>query len=79
MQEFCYDSCMTTNINQLFKTNKALLDLVIDLKQELINERLKNAYLLEQFRLAKQERFAPRSEKNIYQADLFANIKRDFR
>lgn len=62
---------MITNINQILKTNEALLDLVTDLKQQLVNERLKNAYLLEQFRLARQERFAPRSEKTIYQADLF--------
>lgn len=40
-------------------------------EQELKNEKLKNAYLLEQFRLAKQDRFAPKSEKNIYQSDLF--------
>jgi transposase len=40
-------------------------------EQELKAEKLKNAYLLEQFRLAKQDRFAPSSEKNIYQADLF--------
>lgn len=38
---------------------------------ELANERIKNAYLLEQFRLARQQRFAPRTEKNIFQADLF--------
>ncbi len=40
-------------------------------EQEIKNEKLKNAYLLEQFRLAKQDRFAPKSEKNIYQSDLF--------
>lgn len=45
--------------------------IILNLQQELKNEKLKNAYLLEQFRLARQERFAPKSEKNIYQADLF--------
>jgi transposase len=44
---------------------------ILNLQQELKNERLKNAYLLEQFRLAKQQRFSPSSEKNIYQLDLF--------
>ena len=71
MQGFCYDSCMTININQILKTHEALFGLVTDLKQALVNEQLKNAYLLEQFRLARQERFAPRTEKNIYQTKLF--------
>jgi transposase len=74
---------MTTN--SLPHTTQKLQELIANLQQslndkdkelekinlELKNEKLKNAYLLEQFRLAKQERFAPRSEKNIYQADLF--------
>jgi len=84
MQEFCYDSCMKIkeklpinfaeanqiifNLQQsLQNKNKQLEEINIELK----NEKLKNAYLLEQFRLARQERFAPKSEKNIYQADLF--------
>ncbi len=45
--------------------------IILSLQQALKNEKVKNAFLLEQFRLAKQEKYSPKSEKNVYQADLF--------
>lgn len=78
MRDFCYISRMKTIIKKSENPIEKLQEIISSLKQELQNtkqelknEKLKNAYLLEQFRLARQERFAPRSEKNIYQADLF--------
>lgn len=62
---------MEKSLENLPNTISELHEIILNLQQELKNERLKNAYLLEQFRLAKQERFASKSEKNIYQADLF--------
>lgn len=60
--------------NTLEESHQIILNLqqsLQEIEHSLKNEKLKNAYLLEQFRLARQERFAPKSEKNIYQADLF--------
>ena len=78
MRDFCYISRMKTLIEKfpatLEESHQFILELQKSLQiteQELKTEKLKNAYLLEQFRLAKQDRFAPKSEKNIYQADLF--------
>jgi len=62
---------MKMPISQVLSSNKELLKIVSDLTHELKKERLKNAYLLEQFRLARQQKYSPSSEKNIYQADLF--------
>ncbi|MHB1948134.1 MAG: IS66 family transposase [Gammaproteobacteria bacterium] len=59
------------SIEKLQKIIRSLSSELQETKQELKNEKLKNAHLLEQFRLARQEHFAPKSEKNIYQADLF--------
>jgi len=70
MREFCYISRMKTK-EELPITLEESYQIILNLQRELKTEKLKNAYLLEQFRLAKQERFAPKSEKNINQADLF--------
>jgi transposase len=48
-----------------------LYQIIDDLKTELASYKLKYANLLEEIRLAKQHRFAPSSEKNILQPDLF--------
>jgi len=78
MRDFCYISRMKTTIKNLPTTidasHQLILELqnsILSLEQNLKTEKLKNAYLLEQFRLARQDRFSPSSEKNIYQADLF--------
>lgn len=70
---------LPTSLNELHGIIANLQQSLQETKQELTNEKLKNAYLLEQFRLARQERFAPRTEKNIHQADLFdeAGIESD--
>jgi transposase len=70
MRDFCYISRMKI-IKKLPATLEESYQIILNLQQELKNEKLKNAYLFEQFRLAKQQRFAPHTEKNIYQADLF--------
>lgn len=70
---------MKTTIEHLPNTPEELRKIIFDLQQELKTEKLKNAYLLEQFKLARLQRFSPSSEKNIYQADLFdeAGIESD--
>lgn len=62
---------MKTEIENLPNTPEELHKIILNLQQELKTEKLKNAYLLEQFKLAKLQKFSPSSEKNIYQADLF--------
>ena len=70
-------------IEKLPTTFEESLQIILNLQQllqttelELKNEQIKNAFLLEQFRLAKQARFAPKSEKNIYQIDLFIDFRK---
>ena len=62
---------MKTTIKNLPNTPEELRKIIFDLQQELKTEKLKNAYLLEQFKLARQQKYSSSSEKNIYQADLF--------
>jgi len=50
---------------------KMIVDLVADQQREMVLLREKYAILVEQFLLAKQRRFAPSSEKNPLQSDLF--------
>ncbi len=71
MRGFCYTFRMKTITKSLPNTIEELHNIIFDLQHELKNEKLKNAYLLEQSRLARQGHFGPSSEKNIYQADLF--------
>ena len=60
---------MKTTIKNLPNTPEELRKIIFDLQQELKTEKLKNAYLLEQFKLARQQKYSSSSEKNIYQAD----------
>jgi transposase len=62
-----YNSHMKIATNDLPTATSELHEIIVNLKQELATEKLKNSYLLEQFRLARQARFAPSAEKNIYQ------------
>lgn len=69
---------MKINIKKLPKSPELLEKIIIDLKekleqkqQELISYKEKYAHLIEEIRLAKQHRFAPSSEKNVLQQDIF--------
>jgi len=62
---------ITKTIDELPSSLSESHKLILSLQQELAAEKVKYGYLIEQIRLAKQERFASSSEKNIYQADLF--------
>ena len=62
---------ITKTIDELPSSLAESHKLILSLQQELAAEKIKYGYLIEQIRLAKQERFASSSEKNIYQADLF--------
>ena len=76
--DICYISCMKTSIKKLQKSpeffEKIIADLTLQLeesKTELSLYKEKYARLIEEIRLAKQQRFSPSSEKNILQPDLF--------
>ena len=58
-------------IKNLLETNQNWLKIFANLQQELAQVKLNNAYLLEQFKLAQQNRFAPSSESNIHQLNFF--------
>ncbi len=69
---------MKIDIKNLPKSQDALKDIIIYLHQSLNDEKSelaiykqKYACLIEEIRLAKQQRFAPSSEKNVLQSDLF--------
>jgi transposase len=69
---------MKLDIKSLAKSSEFLAKMVIDLasqleksKAELSTYKQKYACLIEEIRLAKQQRFSPASEKNILQSDLF--------
>lgn len=76
---------MEIDIQNLPQSPELLAKIIIQLQQslqetkselnesrsELISFKEKYIRLIEEFRLAKQQRFAPSSEKNILQADLF--------
>ncbi len=62
---------ITKTIDELPSSLAESHKLILSLQQKLAAEKVKYGYLIEQIRLAKQERFAPSSEKSIYQADLF--------
>ena len=48
--------------------------IIADLQCELIGYKEKYLRLIEELRLARQQRFAPASEKNILQSDLFDEV-----
>jgi transposase len=62
---------MKTIIKTQSNSYEDLHKIILNLQQELANQKVRYDFLLEQFKLARQQRFAPSSEKNIYQADLF--------
>lgn len=76
---------MKTSINKLPKSSEALEKIIVDLTAQLANKQKiidqskaelslykeKYARLIEESRLAKQQRFSPSSEKNVLQPDLF--------
>ena len=45
--------------------------MIVDMRSELIGYKEKYVRLIEDLRLARQQRFSPSSEKNILQPDLF--------
>ncbi len=62
---------MKIDIKKLPDSLELLQKIVIDLQIELTSYKEKYARLIEDLRLARQQRFAPSSEKNIWQPDMF--------
>src|SRR6476646_8879925 len=62
---------LPTTLPELHEMIVSLQESLQTTEQKLKTEKLKNAYLLEQFKLARQQQYSSSSEKNIYQADLF--------
>ena len=62
---------MKTTINDSPQTLEEAYQIIRHLQMELGSKQAKYDYLIEQIRLAKQQRFGQSSEKNILQADLF--------
>ena len=69
---------MKIDIENLPKTSEELKNIILSLHQSLSEKEnelssFKSKYdgLMEQIRLAQQQRFAPKSEKNVLQADIF--------
>lgn len=62
---------MKIDIKNLPDSPELLQKIIFDLQSELIGYKEKYARLIEELRLARQQRFAPSSEKNILQPDLF--------
>jgi transposase len=62
---------MEVCLDSLPKTKEERIQLIYRLTAELSSYKEKCNYLVEQLRLAKQQRFSPSTEKNLLQADLF--------
>lgn len=62
---------MEITIKDIQSSPEKFYQLLVDSQAELASYKLKYANLLEEIRLAKQQRFAPSSEKNVLQSDLF--------
>lgn len=62
---------MKTTENFQLESKEELIQRIYNLTAELSSTKEKYHYLLEQMRLAKQQRFSASSEKNLLQADLF--------
>ena len=62
---------MEIDIKNLPKSQAELEKIIIELHREYSDYKIKYANLLEEIRLAKQNRFGSSSEKNILQSDLF--------
>ncbi len=76
--DICYIVRMKIDIENLPQSHDALKEMIIFLQQSLHQNqsefaayKQKYACLIEEIRLAKQQRFAPSSEKNVLQSDLF--------
>ncbi len=62
---------MDITIKNIQNSPEKFYQILFDLQSELAAYKIKYANLIEEIRLAKQQRFAPSSEKNILQPDLF--------
>jgi transposase len=62
---------MKITIKDIQESPEKFYQMLVSVQTELASYKLKYANLLEEIRLAKQHRFAPSSEKNILQPDLF--------
>jgi transposase len=62
---------MEITIKDIQESPEKFYEMLIEAQTELASYKLKYANLLEEIRLAKQQRFAPSSEKNVLQPDLF--------
>jgi transposase len=62
---------MKLDVKNLSSSPELLHQIIVDLQSELIGYKEKYVRLIEELRLARQHRFAPSSEKNIGQPDLF--------
>jgi transposase len=78
MAVICYISRMKFDIENLPESAEELKNIILHLNKslyqtqgEIASYREKYASLLEEIRLAKQQRFSPKSEKNILQPDMF--------
>jgi transposase len=65
---------MLKHTDNLPNSQTELKEIIINLQSELSSYKQKYELLIEQLRLAKLRHFAPSSEKNILQADLFDEI-----
>lgn len=62
---------MKITIKNIQKSPEKFYQMLVDAQAELASYKIKYANLLEEIRLAKQHRFAPSSEKNVLQPDMF--------
>ena len=62
---------MTDDINNLPTDPKALQEMVLSLQSQVKNLTAEKHHLIEQFRLAQQQRFGTNSESHPAQGDLF--------
>jgi hypothetical protein len=62
---------MNIDLKNLPASPELLRKIIFDLHTSLHIEKDKYARLLEEFKIAKQQRFSPSSEKNTLQSDLF--------
>lgn len=82
---YCYNSGVKIDIKNLPESSEELQNIIASLHQTFLEQEkklveketelssIKSKYenLIEQIRLAKQQRFAPKSEKNVLQSDIF--------
>jgi hypothetical protein len=66
---------MTDEVNNLPTDSKALQEMVLSLLSQVKNLTAEKQHLIEQFRLAQQQRFGTSSEARPAQGDLFKRLK----